>query len=545
MNRNNRLFINHRCCHRGLGWLQRGSLLVMLLAMLGCASSRGNHEPTAAAEPRLTSETVLQSQVSADQPGLSGAQTPELFTTGVPLAERQLTMVNLPGPGSKIEQKSAELYSFHAIDIPIVDALRLFARDNSLNVILDKGLTGNVTVDFDDIPLDDAMDAILDAQGYSWEKQGRLLKVSKFTTRIFEVDYLRLSRAAGGKNSSGEFGMSESGGSGSSSVGKGTEFEIQQNDTLDFWTELQQQLQTIIGEDGSVVGNKTAGVFVVSSYKKKVDEVAQFLRSVRYGSLRQVTLEARIYELALDDTKRLGIDWKNLTSDIGKYGGVANLLTGASAFNNGVSNTNIVISSPGGERAVINALEEQGDLSIVSQPRITTLNNQSAQIKVATDTPFFVQTQAATVIGTGDNTREVPAQFEQRNVTLGLVLHVTPQISSDGWVAMDVSPVITRQVGRTAFPATSSEETDINPDSGPPIVDVRQTSVMVRARSGDTVVLGGLIQEEEEERVNSVPLLGDLPWVGGLFRSTDTEKIKKELVIFITPLVESVASEDW
>ena len=172
---------------------------------------------------------------------------------------------------------------------------------------------------------------------------------------------------------------------------------------------------------------------------------------------------------------------------------------------------------------VLEALREQGEIQVVSQPRIVTLNNQPALIKVATDQAFFTQTIAQGAAGTGNIITE-----QVRSVTVGLVLSVTPQVSEDGWIMLDVTPIISRLRGIIESPQKTATA---------PVLDVKQSSGLVRLRNGEMVLIGGLIQDEYSETERKVPLLGDIPWLGRLFKGTYTAKQKSELVIFLSPRI--------
>lgn len=467
--------------------------------------------------------------------GAADTHLPSSVTDSVPLRERQGSLA-LDFPLSH-PTVPAQTYSFHAVGIPIADALRLFARDSGLNIILDPGLEGVLTVDFEGVSLDDAMHAILDAHGYSWIRQGDLIRVHRFQTRTFEIDYPRLTRDAFSINVSGQFGVT-GGGEETGADDQSNEYEVRQNNPVSFWDEITESLDNLVAEDGRVNINRTAGVVTVTTDATRMREVAEYLAAVKAGSLRQVRIEARIVEVELDDRNRLGIDWAapNLAG-LGRYDAGAFLLSGGGVIPGEDLDitSGLEITRDGSFRAVINALSEQGSINVVSQPKILALNNQTAQIRVATDTPYFVQTKSA--VPGSLNVPAQPAQFEQRTASLGLVLQVTPHVAGDGWITLEIAPVITRSTGRVPSP-----DPEFADSAGPLIVDVKQTSVMARVRSGETVVLGGLIQDDARQDVSKVPLFGDLPMVGGLFRDTVDTSARKELVVFVTPVAEVPSS---
>jgi len=170
--------------------------------------------------------------------------------------------------------------------------------------------------------------------------------------------------------------------------------------------------------------------------------------------------------------------------------------------------------------ATLAALAEQGRLRAVSQPRVITLNNQPAMVKVGTDLPFFTSTISTTGVSGIQNIQE-----QVNVVTVGVVLSVTPSIASDGTVQLGIEPMVSTLAGTTTSRAGSTA----------PIVDVKQSSSMVRVRDRETVRLSGLIQETESVTERKVPLLGDIPIAGALFRWKYTKASRKELVVFITP----------
>jgi len=175
---------------------------------------------------------------------------------------------------------------------------------------------------------------------------------------------------------------------------------------------------------------------------------------------------------------------------------------------------------------VIRALQQQGDVKVVSQPRIRTLNNQSAIVRSGTERTFFTTQTVLTPVAGG--TPVISTTTTPTTITEGLVLSLTPQISVNGRIAMDVSPVITRISG-----------VDVSPDgkSNAPRLDVKQTSTMVRVGDGETVIIGGLIQEVEEETNRAVPGLGDVPGVRNLFGTTYKSLSRRELVVILTPYI--------
>jgi len=462
----------------------------------------------------------LTSEIPASYP--NGLQTSiQSPTTTFSLEDRMLLTQKLPAPNKTPTPTLGPLYSFRAQELPIIDALALFARSHRLNIVAGPDVTGTVTVDFHNLPLERAMTAILEAHGYYWDLQDDLIQVHRFKTNTFNVDYIRLVRGGTGQNraqmSSGSSGTI--GGSGSQDTGQIT---VNQQDEIKFWEELEQQIETLMSEDGRLVVNRLSGTIQVTDWFKRVNEIQQFLNTVHQALYRQVEIEARIYEVNLNDNYSLGIDWSKINF-YGTAGNIAlsNIITAPFGGFIAKAATTTISFADGSFDGVLQALREQGDVRVVSQPRVVTINNQPALIKVATDQPFFTSTISQGTAGTGNIITE-----QARSVTVGLVLSVTPQISDDGWIMLDVTPIISRLREIQESPQQTATA---------PVLDVKQSSGVVRLKDGEMVIIGGLIQEESSETERKVPLFGDIPFLGRLFKGTYTVKTKSELVIFLSP----------
>ncbi|MEM9604488.1 MAG: secretin N-terminal domain-containing protein [Pseudomonadota bacterium] len=438
------------------------------------------------------------------------------------------------------DQANEQLYSFVAENLPIQQALQIFARAYGINIVVDHDVQGVLTAEFTDLPFDQAMEAMLKAEGLYWERDGNLVAVKSWETRSFTVNYIRLVRSGESSSvaqiSTGSGGGEDEGGDG----GGAGEISVSQSDSVAFWDELESQLEDIASENGRILINRMAGTVQISDVHPRVEEVARYIEHINSAVHRQVDIDVKIVEVALNDDFSLGVDWSQLKSggadgtsiELGISQIIGQPVGGAAA---GAPTLGLRLFGDDGDldySVLVEALQEQGEVRTVSQPKIRTLNNQSAMIKVGTDRTFFSrEVTTDTTSGTAVTVVEDVAQI----VTEGIVLSITPQISTEGWIMLDVSPVITRV-------ASVSEVRDENGNvrSNAPNLEIRQASSLVRARNGETVVIGGLIQEQETDTERSVPVLGNLPVVGGLFRGTYQSKTKKELLMFITArLVET------
>ena len=401
-----------------------------------------------------------------------------------------------------------QLYSFKARNLPVRDALGMLAKAHGLNIVVDPDVTGLITVDFQNVPMNRAFDILLSSLGYTWQQEQGIVRVYARITRTFEIDYIRARRSV--SPTGAEKGVT--------------------GDSAGFWQEFETQIRSLLSPKGKLILNRLTGVVMVSDLPSKVEEVERFISLMRDGMYRQVDIEVRIVEVTLRDQFALGLDWQRFrqrsadSSSSIRFNTVVGAPQGTTAS---PSTMTLSLDKVSGYTSLIQALSEQGDVRMVSQPRIRIMNNHTASVKVGTEDTFFVRT-ANRVIQNGGGVLDTINE-QPRSVSLGVSLNVTPQISSDGWAMLNITPTITRLIG-TAVSRSG--------DSTAPILDVSEASTMVRVRSNELVILGGLIQEETSDSNRRVPGLGDVPVIDNLFKSTYKNSGRKELVIFLAPVIQ-------
>jgi MSHA type pilus biogenesis protein MshL len=428
-------------------------------------------------------------------------------------------------------------FSFHAEGVPIKQALALFARANNLNIVPDLDVEGDITVDFRDLPLDLAMIALLEANGYYFSKDGPLIRVRNRETRLFQIDYIHVTRAGQGASAvqiSSGGGGSSGGGASSSGSGQGSTMTVTNTSTVNFWPDLAEQLKTMISSTGSITINSLSGTVMIKDTHRNVEAIGQYIATVSANIVRQIDLEVEIYEVSLNDSTQLGINWGYLSDTLdtsfntlpGQFGlAGGGLIVQTPVFGSPVGDPGIRVTHQRGNlTAIVDALKQQGTLKVVSKPRLRTLNNQPAVVRVGQDLPVFV-TQ---VIQSPGNPPVITTNETIQTITVGTVLSITPQVSSDGLITLDITPAVSRLV-RT--------DTSASGQTNAPVIDIRQASSLVRLRDGATIIMGGLVQDGTTTTHRKIPILGDIPLLGKAFSGDYKTADRTELVFFLTPRI--------
>ena len=445
-----------------------------------------------------------------------------------------------------------------------VEARTFFAslvKGTEYSAAIHPGVSGNLTLNLTDVTLDEVLAVAQDMYGYDIEKRGKVIQVypAGLRTVTIPVDYLQVKRSgrslttittgtiSNSDNSSSNSSSSDSNSSNSSNSSNtsnstsngGTEIET--TSESDFWPQLETAVAHLIGSgDGqSVVVTPQASVITVRAYPDEIREVRQFLGISQKRLQRQVILEAKIMEVTLSDGYQQGISWSNLSKSIGNGGVVierpAKALPPLDAISSLLGGQTNVTISDGSFEAVLSFMDTQGDLNVLSSPRVTAANNQKAVIKVGTD-EYYV-TDLSSSVGSGDNANVAP-EVELTPFFSGISLDVTPQIDDKGSVFLHVHPAVIE---------VEEEVKELNLGSTTGLVQlplakssIRESDSVIRARDGDVVVIGGLMKSNTSDVTSKVPFLGDIPALGHLFRNTNQLTQKTELVILLKPTIVGV-----
>lgn len=443
------------------------------------------------------------------------------------------------------------------------------------NMVVHPQVKGLISLDLKNVSVDEVMETVRSVYGFDYEKSRNAYHVfpDAMRTRIYKVNYLDIHRSGSSKLkvSSGQVTQTARGGgqstSSGSSSGSGNSREtvaassIDTSNDSDFWKEVQQTLSALIGKDKgrNVVISPQSGVIVVRAMPEELRAVARYLETTQNIMQRQVLLEAKVVEVSLSDGYQTGINWSALKSTASGSQVLLGQVGGGSIFAGGVSNlqgntgtldpgnlaqvTSTATSAFGGMftaalnikqnfSAFLELLKTQGDVQVLSSPQVATMNNQKAVIKVGTDEFFVTNVESSTNTGTATSST-------QNNVELtpffsGVALDVIPQISEDSDITLHIHPTVVDVTEHVKNISVSSATTLSVPLA---VSSIRESDTMIRAKNGQVVIIGGLMKNRKVNDQASVPLLGDIPLIGNLFRHDKQVMIKSELVILLKPTV--------
>ena len=539
--------------------MKPGTCVVALL-VVACQSTASRDNPVAGEIAQVLEEAI------ASQPA-----------PAAPPAEVESAL--LPSIAVDVGEVDAPLQQRFTISVNAVPASQFFmslVEGTGFNMVVHPGVEGTITLDLKDVTVPEVLDIVRNVHGYEYQRTpvGFEVLPSRLGTRIYPVNYLNVrregasqTRVSSGQVSATEGGVSSDGDSTTSSSRAaritGTEINTLQPETT-FWAEIQASVTAILGAapGRSVVVNPQTGVVVVRAMPNELREVEAFLATAQAVAQRQVVLEAKILEVQLDDEFRQGINWAGLVEPTpgesitaAQIGGGSLLRDTASPISGNLGDLNPAAFLPiigtaagafGGVftlalalndfNAFIELLDRQGTVHVLSSPRIATMNNQKAVIKVGTD-DFFV-TDISSTTTTGTTTTTTPS-VELTPFFSGIALDVTPQISAEGNVILHIHPAISEVVDQQKVITVGG----ISQTLPLAFSTVRESDSVVYARNGQVVVIGGLMQNSFRDDNAGTPLSG-APVVGSLFSQQRERLAKSELVILLKPLVMD-SGEQW
>jgi MSHA biogenesis protein MshL len=447
--------------------------------------------------------------------------------------------------------------------------------DTRYSMLMHPDVGGTLSVTLRGVTVSEALEAIRDVYGYDFKIEGRRITVYAPTlqTRVFTLNYPTSQRQGSSElrvSAGAALQPSSSGGSSSTANTAGAASSQPENSRVsttsksDFWGELTGAIKSLVGtgEGRSVVASPQAGILAVRAMPEELRQVDKFLKATQASVERQVMLEAKVVEVELRDGYQSGVNWGAFNSDGTTQvaaGVIGSGVTSTNAFVQGTTTINGAVAFPsvatGGGLfglalatsqfgAVLGFLETQGDVQTLSSPRVATLNNQKAVLKVGTDEFFVTNVSGGTNSSSGTSSSTTTSTLPTVTLTpffSGISLDVTPQIDDGVNVTLHVHPSLTtvteksKQIdlgsaGNFKLPLASSA--------------VNETDTLVRIQDGSIVAIGGLMQLESSRNASGIPGTTSMPGLGALFGNRATQGRKKEVIVLIKPTIIRTAA-DW
>jgi MSHA biogenesis protein MshL len=523
---------------------------------------------------------VSQATAELDQ-ALASAPQASAQSKAVEQALLPPLVVEMPRSNGKSGEPRFDLSVNNA---PAPEVFMAIVSGTRYSMIVHPSIKERISVTLKDVTVPEALEVVREMYGFEYKIQGTrvLIQPISLQTRIFQVDYLTLQRKGRSEIRVSSGAISDTTGqtqAGAPTTGLQpvninqsiTSSRVDTRSDVDFWPDLANSVRAIIGTEAgrNVIVNPQAGLLVVRALPGELRQVGEFLSAMQGVVARQVMLEAKIIEVTLRDGFATGINWAAFDQGTNHRFAGGTLTPGTTLTPQGTMATfterkpdgtvlpsSLVSSNPAAPgsittgtgvvgtlfglafqtdsfAALLGFLETQGELQVLSNPRIATLNNQKAVLKVGTD-EFFVtnvtSNQTTTVGGAIQNSPSITVQ----PFFSGVALDVTPQIDADNQVILHLHPSVSRVIDKTKdidlgtaglfrLPLASS--------------DVRETDTIVRVTNGNIVAIGGLMGELSERGKSGLPWAGDLPVIGHAFKNTNRKTQKTELVILLKPTI--------
>lgn len=476
-------------------------LLLALLLLSGCASNLAQHD-------------VDEAMTKIEQ----GAETP-------PPVPPKLG----PSPILEVEPEKEKLFSFSGKEIALEDVLIPLSKEAGFNIIWDREVNPQVriNVSFEDLTLSEALEAVFAPTEYLYSTNSPTIYVKLTDTRTFELGQIPnkiTTQIQVGGDVLGS--IPDVGGiSGQFQITGTTDVE-----SVDLWKQVKEGLEKIVSSEGRYFMSRLAGIVTVTDRKRNLKMAQDFMEKLKNTLTRQVFIEAEVVEVTLEREESWGVDWSAVHSFLLDNKNIE--LTGRQTLGLAGSVVEFTASRHDAE-LVVDVLGRFGEVNVLSKPRLNVMNGQTAMINVGRVISYW----ELTGLSAGGEVGQPIVFPEQKTVLLGLTMGVTPYISSDDYVTLQVVPIVSDA-------STWSEFQFENQTLRAPNIDIRETSTQVRMKNGETVVIGGLITSKKTDSVHKIPLLGDLPLLGYLFKRKEKTEQRAELVILLTPRITKLEREE-
>lgn len=521
------------------------ALSTLLVTLVGCQSIPD--------QPKDMKESLEQAINETNE-----LNSPKALTQIPNSVQQELMQENMAE--AKQNLLSEKRLEVSATSVNAKDFFTAIVEGSAYSIAIHPEVSGKISLSLTDVTLSEALAVVEDIYGFDIRRNGNVIQVYPMgiRTETIALNYLFLKRFGTSSTSINSGGVSENdpnsnnnnsnnnssnnGSNGNNQNGQNSNsgINIYTENESDFWTELKETLTAFVGtkEGRSVIVSPQAGLVTVRGLPTEIAAVKKFISDTETHLHRQVIIEAKIMEVTLNDEYQQGVHWDEVLGSIGNT--EFNFNTSGNIAGNVISGdiggaTSLSFSGPDFS-GVIDLLQTQGNVQVLSSPRITATNNQKAVIKVGEDEYFVTDVSSTTTTGTSTTTTP---EVELTPFFSGIALDVTPQIDEDGSVILHVHPSVTLTDEQSKVIQLGGEELVL------PLAQsrVRESDTIIRAKSGEIVVIGGLIETYQVDQESKTPLLGDIPLLGGLFKSLSEVTQKRELVILLKPVV--IGQDTW
>lgn len=433
-----------------------------------------------------------------------------------------------PVPILEVEPEKEKLFSFSGRDIALEDVLLPLSREAGFNIIWEREVNpkSRISVSFQDLTLAEALETIFAPTEYMYSTNSPTLQVKLTDTRTFELGQVPNKITAQMQVGGDVLGSipNVGGMSGQVQMTGATDDE-----SIDVWKQLKDGLEKIISDEGKFFINRLAGIVTVTDRKRNLKLAEDLMENLKNTLTRQVLIEAEVVEVTLEREESWGVDWSAVHSFLLENKEIG--LTGRQSLGLPGSVVEFTASRHDAD-LVVDMLSRFGEVNVLSKPRVNVMNGQTAMMNVGRVISYW----ELTGLSAGGEVGQPIVFPEQKTVLLGLTMGVTPFISSDDYVTLQVIPIVSDA-------STWSEFQFEDQTLRAPNIDIRETSTQVRMKNGETVVIGGLITSKKSDSEHKIPVLGDLPLLGYLFKRKEKTEHRAELVILLTPRITEPEGE--
>jgi len=467
--------------------------------------------------------------VSLDKTGISHIKA---FEESGYAKKRVMPKMILPPVYKKISVFDGRKITLNAENATLDKILYTISKSAGLNLIIDKDVEKDIpiTLAVKDASLKKVLDIVMNMSGCFYKIEGNILHVKEYMQKRFVIPYIHSDTSFATKLG-GDILSSATSGSGSSGGSSGGGEGISGKYTLDykspesmkgFYKQLDENIKLLLSKEGKYTLNRFTGVLTVYDKKRNIDRISDFLSDMQKVYGRQVLIEAKILEVSLNKSHQLGIDWSLVEHSVFKNGDTLQLTQGLGLAGDQVGTVTYTKTN---FSAIIDAIDQNGKIETVANPRIRVLNGQSAIISSGRLIPYW-EKEVDTSQGTSTNNIQVT--YNRRDVLNGITLGVTPTIMDNGKIMLNIIPISSTIEGEKSYQDENGATV-----ATAPIVNIKEAGTVIYANDNDMVLIGGLMSTKKESSDKSVPFFSKMPLLGNLFKQTNNTNEKRELVILM------------